>query len=187
MKLYQQPRHACVEAIVRSEPENGIAEDVKRMEELGREPKIALTRLLVHRQAVWVLASTVVITWQNMLFLSAILLSSGGLTGFFWWSVIVFVAMYVVYIGFREKAERCPVAAGQYYWVTQLAPRRYAKPLSFLSDWKLMSSWQVFLAAGVMIVGNGVAALVVFLHGSSPFWPPIVLGIITTILVFVVN
>jgi len=50
-----------------------------------------------------------------------------------------------------------------------------------------MSSWQVFLAAGVMIVGNGVAAVVFFLHGSSPFWLPTVLGIITTILIFVVN
>ena len=85
------------------------------------------------------------------------------------------------------QGDRWPVAAGQYYWVAQLAPCRYAKPLSFLSGWKLMSSWQVFLAAGVMIVGNGVAAVVVFLHGSSPFWLPTVLGIITTILIFVVN
>ncbi|KAK0886716.1 hypothetical protein LTR02_017889 [Friedmanniomyces endolithicus] len=187
MKLLSQRRHAGVEAIELSEPENGNAADTNRMEEMGRKPKIPLTRRLVHRQAVWGLASTVVITWQNMLFLSAIALSSGGLAGFLWSSVIVFVAMFVVYIGLREKAERWPVAAGQYYWVAQLAPCRYAKPLSFLSGWKLMSSWQVFLAAGVMIVGNGVAAVVVFLHGSSPFWLPTVLGIITTILIFVVN
>ncbi|KAK0302552.1 hypothetical protein LTR01_008688 [Friedmanniomyces endolithicus] len=175
------------EAFELHEPETGTAADTKRMEELGRKPKVALTRRLVHRQAVWGLASTVVITWQNMLFLSPIALSSSGLAGFFWSSVIAFVAMFVVYIGLREKAERWPVAAGQYYWVAQLAPRRYAKPLSFLSGWKLMSSWQVFLAAGVMIVGNGVAAVVFFLHGSSPFWLPTVLGIITTILIFVVN
>ncbi|KAK0771020.1 hypothetical protein LTR33_011330 [Friedmanniomyces endolithicus] len=174
MKLLSQRRHVGAEAIELSEPENGDAADTKRMEELGRMPKIPLTRRLVHRQAVWGLASTVVITWQNMLFLSAIALSSGGLAGFLWSSVIVFVAIW-------------PVAAGQYYWVAQLAPCRYAKPLSFLSGWKLMSSWQVFLAAGVMIVGNGVAAVVVFLHGSSPFWLPTVLGIVTTILIFVVN
>ncbi|KAK1809999.1 hypothetical protein LTR12_015643 [Friedmanniomyces endolithicus] len=187
MKVLSKRRHAGVEAIELSEPENGNAADTRRMEEMGRKPKIPLTRRLVHRQAVWGLASTVVITWQNMLFLSAIALSSGGLAGFLWSSVIVFVAMFVVYIGLREKAERWPVAAGQYYWVAQLAPCRYAKPLSFLSGWKLMSSWQVFLAAGVMIVGNGVAAVVVFLQGSSPFWLPTVLGIITTILIFVVN
>ncbi|KAK0927961.1 hypothetical protein LTR29_017525 [Friedmanniomyces endolithicus] len=187
MNLSLQSRHAGVEAIELSEPGNGIAADTRRMAELGRKPKIALTRRLVHRQAVWSFASTVVITWQIMLFLSPIALSSGGLTGFFWSSVVVFVAMFVVYIGLREKVERWPAAAGQYYWMAQLAPRRYAKPLSFLSGWKLMSSWQVFLAAGVIIVGNGVAAVVVFLHGSSPFWLPTVLGIITTILVFVVN
>ncbi len=106
MKLLSQRRHVGAEAIELSEPENGDAADTKRMEELGRMPKIPLTRRLVHRQAVWGLASTVVITWQNMLFLSAIALSSGGLAGFLWSSVIVFVAMFVVYIGLREKAER---------------------------------------------------------------------------------
>jgi len=106
MNLSLQSRHAGVEAIELSEPGNGIAADTRRMAELGRKPKIALTRRLVHRQAVWSFASTVVITWQIMLFLSPIALSSGGLTGFFWSSVVVFVAMFVVYIGLREKVER---------------------------------------------------------------------------------
>ena len=50
-----------------------------------------------------------------------------------------------------------------------------------------MSAWQVFLAAGVMIIGNRIAALVVYLNGSSPIWLPTVVDIITTILIFVVN
>ncbi|KAK1809215.1 hypothetical protein LTR12_016430 [Friedmanniomyces endolithicus] len=170
-----------------SEPSSGIAADTKRMEELGRKPWTPLERRFVHGKAVWGLASTVVITWQNMVLLSPIALLSGGLAGFFWASIVVFAAMWVVYIGLREKAERWPVAAGQYYWVAQLAPRRYAKSLSYLSGWKLMSAWQVFLAAGVMIIGNGIAALVVYLNGSSPIWLPTVVGIITTILIFVVN
>ncbi|TKA73157.1 hypothetical protein B0A55_10844, partial [Friedmanniomyces simplex] len=167
MKHLPRTGNAPFEAIEISEQDNGVKTDAKRLEELGRRPKIALPRRLVHRQAVIGLASTVVITWQNMLFLAAIALSTGGLAGYFWMSLAVFAAMYVVYIGLREKAERWPVAAGQYFWVAQLAPRRYAKLLSFLSGWKLMVSWQVFLAAGVMIIGNGIAAIVFFHNGSS--------------------
>ncbi|KAK5691684.1 choline transporter, partial [Elasticomyces elasticus] len=115
---------AQLDAVELTEQDNGITMDAKRMVELGRRPDMALPRRLVHKQAVIGLASTVVITWQNMLFLAAIALSTGGLAGFFWTSLGVFAAMHVVYIGFGEKAERWPVAAGQYFWVAQLAARR---------------------------------------------------------------
>ncbi|TKA70452.1 hypothetical protein B0A55_10468 [Friedmanniomyces simplex] len=187
MKRLLRSSIAPLDAIELSEQDNGVTTDAKRMEELGRRPEMALPRRLVHRQAVIGLASTVVITWQNMLFLASIALSTGGLAGFFWTSLAVFTAMHVVYIGFREKAERWPVAAGHYFWVAQLAPRRYAKLLSFLSGWKLMVSWQVFLAAGVMIVGNGIAAIGFFHNGLSQSWLPTVLGISITILIFAVN
>ncbi|KAK1021422.1 hypothetical protein LTS16_026523 [Friedmanniomyces endolithicus] len=187
MKHLSRNGSAPFEVIEISKQNSGVTTDAKRMAELGRRPDIALPRRLVHRQAVIGLASTVVITWQNMLFLAAIALSTGGLAGYFWTSLVVFTAMHVVYIGFREKAERWPVAAGQYFWVAQLAPRRYAKSLCFLSGWKLMVSWQVFLAAGVMIVGNGIAAIVFFHTGSSQSWLPTVLGISITVLIFVAN
>ncbi|TKA68251.1 hypothetical protein B0A55_09935 [Friedmanniomyces simplex] len=187
MKHLPRTGSAPFEVIEISEQNSGVTTDAKRMEELGRRPEIALPRRLVHRKAVIGLASTVVITWQNMLFLAAIALSTGGLAGYFWISLVVFAAMYVVYIGLREKAERWPVAAGQYFWVAQLAPQRYAKLLSFLSGWKLMVSWQVFLAAGVMIVGNGIAAIVALHNGSSQAWLPTVLGISITFLIFVAN
>lgn len=89
-----------------SKPSSGIAADTKRMEELSRKPSTPLERRFVHGKAVWGLASTVVITWQNMVLLSPIALLSGGLAGFFWASIVVFAAMWVVYIGLREKAER---------------------------------------------------------------------------------
>ncbi|KAK4887918.1 hypothetical protein LTR49_028918 [Elasticomyces elasticus] len=123
----------ATELVELSEPSSGIAEDVKRVEELGRKPRTPLERRFVHGKGVWGLASTVVITGQNMTLLSPIALSPGGLAGFFWASVFVFASMCVVYIGLREKAERWRVATGQYYWVAQLAPGRYAKPLSYLT------------------------------------------------------
>ncbi|KAK3616878.1 hypothetical protein LTR56_025670 [Elasticomyces elasticus] len=187
MKHFPGTGSAPFEVIEISEQINGVATDAKRMEELGRRPEVALPRRLVHRKAIVGLASTVVVTWQNMLFLAAIALSTGGLAGYFWASLAVFAAMYVVYIGLREKAERWPVAAGQYFWVAQLAPQRYAKLLSYISGWKLLVSWQVFLAAGVMIVGNGIASIVVLHNGSSPAWLPTVLGISVTLLIFVAN
>ncbi|KAK5731798.1 hypothetical protein LTS12_027217, partial [Elasticomyces elasticus] len=106
MKHFPGTGSAPFEVIEISEQINGVATDAKRMEELGRRPEVALPRRLVHRKAIVGLASTVVVTWQNMLFLAAIALSTGCLAGYFWASLAVFAAMYVVYIGLREKAER---------------------------------------------------------------------------------
>ncbi|TKA68779.1 hypothetical protein B0A55_09569 [Friedmanniomyces simplex] len=158
------------------------------MKEMGRRPvETALTRRFVSAKAVIALASTVVVSWQNQLFLAPIALANGCLAGYFWTSLIVFPAMHVVYIGLREKAERWPASAGQFFWIAHLAPRRCARQLSFLSGWMLTVSWQIFLGAGVMIIGNAAATLVVLHTGSNRFWLPTVLSMLTALCIFAIN
>ncbi|KAK5110396.1 hypothetical protein LTR85_001274 [Meristemomyces frigidus] len=133
------------------------------------------------------LTSTVVVSWQNQLFLAPSAIVEGGRGAYFWTSLVVFSGMYVVYVGLREKGERWATSAGQFLWVFEMAPRRYARQLSFFSGWMLTISWQAFLSAAVMIVGNAAASLVVLHTDTNRFWLPTVLSIATTICVFGMN
>lgn len=207
MSSFESAVNSRIVAIELSSREPNGSKDARRMQEMNRPPVERALRREITNKAVSGLVSTVTSTWQNQFLLAPIALATGGRAGFVWASLVVFLAMYVVYIGLNEKAERyltvhlesaskqcdltqCgrwPASGGQYYWVAQLAPPRYKKLLSFFSGWILVSSWQIFLSAGVMIIGNGGAALVVLHHGSNFFWLPTVLSIVTVTFVFAIN
>ncbi|KAK3620541.1 hypothetical protein LTR22_025558 [Elasticomyces elasticus] len=149
--------------------------------------KAALSRDLVKARAVSGLASTVTSTWQNQFLLAPIALATAGRAGYFWATLVVFIVMNIVYIGFNEKGERWTASAGQYFWIGQMAPRGFRKALSFFSGWMLVLSWQLFVTAGVMIIGNGVAALVMLHTGTNYTWLPTVLSSVTAVLIYIVN
>ncbi|KAK5704490.1 hypothetical protein LTR17_021841 [Elasticomyces elasticus] len=162
--------------------------DSLRMRQMNRRPgKPALSRDLVKARAVSGLASTVTSTWQNQFLLAPIALTTAGRAGYFWATLVTFIIMYIVYLGFNEKAERWTASAGQYFWIAQMAPRVFRKALSFFSGWMLVLSWQLLVTAGVMIIGNGAAALVMLHTGTNYSWLPTVLSSATAFLIYSVN
>ncbi|KAK5673921.1 hypothetical protein LTS10_013302 [Elasticomyces elasticus] len=162
--------------------------DSLRMRQMNRRPgKPALSRDLVKARAVSGLASTVTSTWQNQFLLAPIALATAGRAGYFWATLVTFIIMYIVYLGFNEKGERWTASAGQYFWIAQMAPRAFRKALSFFSGWMLVLSWQLFVTAGVMIIGNGAAALVMLHTGTNYTWLPTVLSSATAFLIYSVN
>jgi amino acid transporter len=60
------------------------------------------------------------------------------------WIAVCFVTLAVAY-SFAEMCSAYPVAGGQYSWVAVLAPPRYARGLSFVTGW--------FMITGIVSMG----------------------------------
>ena len=57
---------------------------------------------------------------------------NGGLAGTFWMFIVASCGMLAVTFSMAEMASMAPTEGAQYHWVSELAPRRIQKFLSFL-------------------------------------------------------
>lgn len=56
--------------------------------------------------------------------------------------------------------DRSPTAGGQYHWVSEFAPPKYQKVLSYYSGWLTAIGWQVYLASVCFLVGTLIQGLI---------------------------
>ena len=73
---------------------------------------------------------------------------------------IILIALISICVGvtLSELASALPNAGGQYYWASELAPRKYANFASYLTGWfawagSIFTSASVALAVGSAVVG----------------------------------
>jgi amino acid transporter len=56
---------------------------------------------------------------------------------------------------------RAPISGGQYHWVSEFAPPKYQKFLSYVTGWMSTLSWQAGNASGSFLTGTIIQALLV--------------------------
>ncbi|KAK5134388.1 hypothetical protein LTR08_006568 [Meristemomyces frigidus] len=105
-------------------------------------------------------ASTVIASWEVMLPLFTFVLTDGGTADLFWGFLAVAPGMMLVYASLAELASMSPAAGGQYHWVSEFAPPRMQKVLSYTVGWLCAIGWQVFLASVCFMVGSIIQGLV---------------------------
>jgi choline transport protein len=86
-------------------------------------------------------------------------INSGGPLLVIYGVIIIFVVSISVGVTLSELASAMPNAGGQYFWASELAPKRYANIASYLTGWfawagAMFTSASVALAAGSAIVGS---------------------------------
>jgi amino acid transporter len=59
-------------------------------------------------------------------------LNNGGPAGGIWMFLVVVFGMTFVMLSFAEMASMAPTCGGQYHWVSELAPRKHQKFLSYV-------------------------------------------------------
>jgi choline transport protein len=59
-------------------------------------------------------------------------LYNGGSAGGIWMFAIVCIGMFFVTLSFAEMVSMMPTSGAQYHWVSELAPRKYQKFLSYV-------------------------------------------------------
>jgi amino acid transporter len=98
-------------------------------------------------------------TWETVLVAPAAGLTNGGAAGLFWSYIWTFCGFVPVVISLAEMASMAPTSGGQYHWVSEFAPRKHQKFLSYMSGWMATTSWQAGTAGasyffGTMIQGT---------------------------------
>ncbi|KAK5156851.1 hypothetical protein LTS14_004368 [Recurvomyces mirabilis] len=106
-------------------------------------------------------ASTVMASWELLLPLFIFVLTDGGTADLFWGFIAVAIGMTLVYASLAEMASISPTAGGQYHWVSEFAPPRIQKELSYIVGWLCAIGWQVYLAGVCFIIGSVIEGLIV--------------------------
>ncbi|KAH8602283.1 amino acid transporter-like protein [Bisporella sp. PMI_857] len=105
-------------------------------------------------------ASTVMASWELMLPLFYFVLYDGGPPDLFWGFIVVAIGMSLVYASIAEMASMSPTAGGQYHWVSEFAPPKAQKILSYTVGWLSAIGWQVYLAGVCFMVGTIIQGLI---------------------------
>ncbi|TGO51541.1 hypothetical protein BCON_0159g00180 [Botryotinia convoluta] len=98
------------------------------------------------------LSSTAIASWEILLPLFAYSLEDGGTADMFWGFVVGTFGMSLVYASIAEMASISPTAGGQYHWISEFAPPKIQKFLSYLVGWLSVIGWQLYLAGVCFMV-----------------------------------
>ncbi|KAF2669994.1 amino acid transporter [Microthyrium microscopicum] len=114
-------------------------------------------------------ASTCVASWEGVLAYTGFWLVNGGTALLFWGAIVCTFGQALVYASIAELASMSPTAGGQYHWVSELAPRRHQKMLSYFAGWLTGLGWQVYLASVAFLVGTMIQGLIA-LNDPTYIW-----------------
>ncbi|KAK5131032.1 hypothetical protein LTR08_001382 [Meristemomyces frigidus] len=120
----------------------GTAADRMEMVMLGKEQVL---RRQIKFSTLLGFASTVMVAWEFCLLVSPFGLEDGGTPAVFWGVLFSPVVLLPVYASLAEVASMSPSAGGQYHYVSELAPPRFQKGLSYTVGWLTALGWQTFL------------------------------------------
>ncbi|PSN69698.1 amino acid transporter [Corynespora cassiicola Philippines] len=99
-------------------------------------------------------------TWEFALVVIGVSLSNGGTAGGIWMFLVVCFGMFFVMLSMAEMASMAPTSGGQYHWVSEIAPRKYQKFLSYLVGWMCVIGWQTALAATALATTQQIQGLI---------------------------
>ena len=71
-----------------------------------------------------------------------------------------FIGFGIVMMSLAEMASMAPISGGQYHWVSEFAPPRHQKWLSYMTGWMSTLSWQAGTASGSFLTGTIIQALI---------------------------
>jgi choline transport protein len=98
-------------------------------------------------------------SWEVLLVACREGLTNGGLAGMFWASIWTFAGMTPVVLSLAEMVSMAPTSGGQYHWVSEFAPRKWQRLLSYYTGWVSAMSWQAGAASGPYLVGTLLRAV----------------------------
>ncbi|OAA51580.1 Amino acid/polyamine transporter I [Metarhizium rileyi] len=99
-------------------------------------------------------------TWIILLTSNTQGLIAGGMAGLFWSLCWSHVGQFFIVLSLAEMASMAPTAGGQYHWVSEFAPRKHQKLLSYLSGWLSTVSWQSIVALDAFLIGSVIQGLI---------------------------
>lgn len=117
-------------------PTKSTPNDDAAMRRMGKEQQ-----LVRHFRQLSVTSFTAlsVAAWEMGLFLISPGLINGGRAGLMWSSLWCAIGFGPVYISMAEMASMAPIAGAQYHWVSEFAPERWQRSLSYITGYLCLS------------------------------------------------
>lgn len=107
---------------------------------------------------------TVLITWEGSLFVLLSGLQNGGPSGVIYGFLLVWGGMISVFATLSELVSMAPTSAGQYHWVSMLAPSSSRKFLGYMTGWLTVAGWQATVASAAYSTGTMIQGLILLTH-----------------------
>ncbi|KAJ3496009.1 hypothetical protein NLG97_g2979 [Lecanicillium saksenae] len=124
----------------------------------------------------------VLVTWEGTLMSFAPGLANGGPAGLVYGFIFVWIGNLTVFSTLCELISIAPTSAGQYHWVSMMAPPSCSKFLSYITGWITVAGWQGTAASGAYLAGSMMQGLVSFTmpeyHGATWQGTLIVWGVV---------
>ncbi|KAK3707489.1 hypothetical protein LTR37_012131 [Vermiconidia calcicola] len=116
-------------------------------------------------------------------------LMNGGLAGLFWSLIWTSIGQFFVVLSLAEIASMAPTAGGQSHWVSEWAPKRSQRFLSYCTGWTTSIAWQSIVATDCYIIAGIIQALMVVNDPaySSTRWAGTLLTIVAVMMVSAFN
>lgn len=118
--------------------------DVVSMQRMGRSQE-----LIRHFRTLSLISFVSLATsaWETNIFVFTQGLKDGGRPGVMYSLIWCFVGFIPIYLSMAEMASMAPIAGAQYHWVSEFAPARCQKILSYLTGYvALTPSLYIFFA-----------------------------------------
>ncbi|KAL4803705.1 amino acid/polyamine transporter I [Aspergillus unguis] len=144
----------------------GTAVDQYDMNAMGR---VQVLRRNFRFVSILGFACTLICTWEVLLTLLASVLTDGGTAGLIWGFIIVTAGFSLVFASIAEIASMSPTSGGQYHWVSEFAPRRFQKFLSYITGWLTAIGWQCAIVTIAMLAGTIIQGLIVLNNPGYDF------------------
>jgi choline transport protein len=102
-------------------------------DDMRRMGKIPQLRRSFRQLSTISLICVLVSTWEVLFLANDQGLTDGGLAGLFWSYLWTFVGFGLIAASLAEMASMAPTSGGMYHWVSEFAPPRYQKFMSYLT------------------------------------------------------
>ncbi|KAF2639093.1 amino acid transporter [Massarina eburnea CBS 473.64] len=100
-------------------------------------------------------------TWEAQFPLGPIALFNGGTAGFIWGFFLCWIGFLLINTSLAEMGSMAPTTGGQYHWISEFAPRKYQRFMSYMMGWICVLGWQSLCATAAYASGTQIQFLAV--------------------------
>ena len=132
-------------------------QDVRDMKRLGKKQEFKRNFSLLSTIG---FVSIFQATWEYVLVSLSVGLLNGGFAGLFWTFIGTVTCYSTLVASLAEMASMAPTSGGQYHWVSEFAPPKWQKSLSYASGWMSTLGWLSAYASTLFIIPSQIQAII---------------------------
>ncbi|KAF1981787.1 amino acid transporter [Aulographum hederae CBS 113979] len=151
-----EPKSSSEAAAVEYDGEYGDTHwDLKDMQRLGKKQEFKRNFSFYSTLG---FVSIYMATWEFVLVSLSVGFANGGFAGLFWTFIGTVLCYSTIVASLAELESMAPTSGGQYHWVSEFAPEKHQKILSYLAGWMSTLGWLASNASAGFIVTTMIEA-----------------------------